>query len=54
MADPFVLNQIIWYSVRADSPMPTIARLPAFDAMRLGVAEDREEIAEGRKKDRDD
>ena len=54
MADPFVLNQIIWYSVRADSPMPTIARLPAFDAMRLGVAEEREEIAEGRKKDRDD
>jgi hypothetical protein len=26
--------------------MPAICRLPAFDAMRLGVAEEREEIAE--------
>jgi hypothetical protein len=53
MADPLVLNQIIWYSVRSNSPMPTIARIPAFDAMRLGVAEEREEIAEGRKRDPD-
>jgi hypothetical protein len=26
--------------------MPEIARLPAFDAMRLGLQEEREEIAE--------
>ncbi len=61
MADPFVLNQIIWFSVRPDTPMPAIARLPAFDAMRLGVMEEEEEerIAEKsanklRKKDGDD
>ena len=46
MADPWVLNQIIWFSVRPDRPMPAICRLPAFDAMRLGVAEEREELAE--------
>lgn len=34
MADPRVLNEIIWFSVRgAKSPMPEISRLPAFDAM---------------------
>ena len=48
MADPFVLNQIIWFSVRPDTPMPSIARLPAFDAMRLGVMEDEEEDARER------
>lgn len=57
MADPYELNQIIWFSVRPDRPMPAISRLPAFDAMKLGVTEDEEEeerIAENRKKDRDD
>jgi hypothetical protein len=48
MADPFVLNQIIWFSVRPDTQMPSIARLPAFDAMRLGVMEDDEEEARER------
>jgi len=44
MADPRVLNEIIWYSVRGGArPMPEIARLPAFDAMREGIAEEREE-----------
>lgn len=43
MADPLVLNQIIWFSVRPDRPMPSIARLPAFDAMNLGIAEEDEE-----------
>ncbi|HEV7902210.1 MAG TPA: bifunctional YncE family protein/alkaline phosphatase family protein [Pyrinomonadaceae bacterium] len=34
MADPRVLSEIIWFSVRgAKSPMPEISRLPAFDAM---------------------
>lgn len=46
MADPEVLNRIIWFSVRGNVPMPQINRLPAFDAMRLGLREDREDIAE--------
>jgi hypothetical protein len=43
MADPFILNQIIWFSVRPDREMPSVSRLPAFDAMRLGVTEEEEE-----------
>ncbi|HEU4433997.1 MAG TPA: bifunctional YncE family protein/alkaline phosphatase family protein [Pyrinomonadaceae bacterium] len=54
MADPETLNRIIWFSVRGSTPMPPIARLPLFDAMRLGLQEEREEIAEGRKRDRDE
>jgi len=40
------LNRAIWFSVRGNAPMPEINRLPAFDAMRLGLGEEREEIAE--------
>jgi len=56
MADPEILNRIIWFSVRGNAPMPSIARLPAFDAMRLGLQEEREEIAEkgATKKHKDD
>ena len=56
MADAETLNRIIWFSVRGNIPMPPIARLPAFDAMRLGLQEEREEIAEERatKKHKDD
>lgn len=53
MADPRVLNEIIWFSVRgAGSVMPQIARLPAFDAMREGILEndDEEEIQKPVKK----
>jgi hypothetical protein len=46
LADPEVLNRIIWFSVRGNVPVPEITRLPAFDAMRLGLREEREEIAE--------
>jgi hypothetical protein len=46
MADPEILNRIIWFSVKGDIPMPPIARHPAFDAMRLGLQEEREEVAE--------
>jgi hypothetical protein len=46
MADPEVLNRIIWFSVRGKAPMPEIKRLPAFDAMRLGLRAEREELAE--------
>jgi YVTN family beta-propeller protein len=49
MANPRVLNEIIWYSVRgASSPMPQISRLPAFDAMREGLMEDDDEEEEER------
>jgi YVTN family beta-propeller protein len=48
MADPEVLNRIIWFSIKGNTPMPKINSLPAFDAMRLGLREEREEIAEGR------
>jgi YVTN family beta-propeller protein len=48
MADPEILNRIIWFSVRGNVPMPSVARLPAFDAMRLGLQEEREEIADRR------
>ena len=47
MADPEVLNEIIWFSVRGNAPMPAISRLPAFDALRFGLKEEREELAEG-------
>jgi YVTN family beta-propeller protein len=44
MAEPAVLNQIIWFSVRgSSSPMPQVARLPAFDAMRAGIASEAED-----------
>jgi YVTN family beta-propeller protein len=44
MADPRVLNEAIWFSARgAASPMPAPARLPAFDAMRLGLRAEAEE-----------
>lgn len=46
MADPEVLNRIIWFSVKGNAPMPEIKRLPLFDAMRLGLQEERKEIAE--------
>jgi YVTN family beta-propeller protein len=53
MADPIVLNQVIWDSVKgAGSRMPVAARLPAVDAMRIGIVEDndkREVIAAGLK-----
>jgi DNA-binding beta-propeller fold protein YncE len=40
LADPLMLNQIVWFSVRGHIPMPEAARLPAFDAMRLGMLEE--------------
>jgi hypothetical protein len=46
MADPGVLNEIIWFSVKGNVPMPVISRLPAFDALRFGIKEEREEVAE--------
>ena len=40
LADPLMLNQIIWFSVRGHIPMSEVTRLPAFDAMRLGMREE--------------
>jgi hypothetical protein len=54
MADPETLNQIIWFSVKGATPMTRVARLPAFDALRLGLREQpEEEIADNRRKDDD-
>jgi YVTN family beta-propeller protein len=50
MADARIMNEIIWYSVRgAGSPMPRIARLPAFDALREGLIEDAREEKESQR-----
>jgi hypothetical protein len=53
MADPLTLNQIIWFSVRGNQPVPETSRLPAFDAMRMGLSspelEERRESATNRK-----
>src|SRR5256885_871665 len=46
MADPEVLNRIIWFSVKGNDPMPAISRLPLFDAMRIGLQDEREDLAE--------
>ena len=43
MADPLVLNQIIWFSVRSEVRMPLATRLPAYDAMKLGIREEDDE-----------
>jgi hypothetical protein len=43
MADPLILNQIIWFSVRREMPMPLASRLPAYDAMKLGIREEDDE-----------
>jgi len=45
LADSQTLNQIIWYSVRGKALMPNVARLPVLDALRLGLREEREEVA---------
>jgi YVTN family beta-propeller protein len=47
MADARVMNEIIWFSVRGSgSRMPGVARLPAFDALREGIAEQQVEQEE--------
>ncbi len=42
MADPRILNEIIWFSVKGDEAMPGIARLPAFELMTAGIKIERE------------
>jgi YVTN family beta-propeller protein len=57
MADPRILNQIIWFSVRGTTPVPAISRLPAFDVMRVGLfpdgLEQQRELARTTRVDRD-
>lgn len=43
VAAPRVLDEIIWFSVRGELPMPADGRLPAFDAMRQGIVESDDE-----------
>jgi hypothetical protein len=39
MADPKVLNAVIWYACKGNgSAVPQAAQLPAYQAMRLGIA----------------
>ncbi len=47
MANPKILNEIIWKSVRGtDSVVPAINRLPAFSLMTTGIQEEEENSAE--------
>jgi YVTN family beta-propeller protein len=43
MADPREMNEIIWFSVRGKTPMPAIARLPAFELMIAGIEPDKDD-----------
>jgi hypothetical protein len=45
MADTRLLNEIIWYTVRGDRPMPTVARWAAADALQAGVDDEGREAA---------
>lgn len=42
MANPRQLNEIIWFSVKGDVPIPGIARLPAFELMTAGMKPEEE------------
>ncbi|MBC7929927.1 MAG: hypothetical protein H7Z38_05100, partial [Rubrivivax sp.] len=57
MADPRTLNEAIWFASRGPrSPMPEVARLPAFDALKLGInaeAEEAESEEEERREGKD-
>ena len=43
MANPRELNEIIWFSVRGNEPMPGPMRLAAFELMRIGLKSETEE-----------
>jgi YVTN family beta-propeller protein len=54
MADPKVLNAVIWFACTGSgSSLPQSARLPAYEAMRLGIA-NLDDDERGPKKDDDD
>jgi YVTN family beta-propeller protein len=55
MADPKTLNDIIWFACRGNgSNAPQAAQLPAYQALRLGISEIEEAIAERKRADDDD
>ncbi len=55
MADPKVLNAVIWFACTGDSSnLPLIAQLPAYQAMRLGIAKLDDDKKGASKKDDDD
>ena len=55
MADPTVLNAVIWFACTGNgSNVPQAAQLPAYQAMRLGIARLDEDETAGAKKDDDD
>ena len=37
VADPRELNEIIWFSVRGEEPMPNADHLALFDLLRTGM-----------------
>lgn len=51
MANPRELNEIIWFSVRGEIPMPQIARLPAFELMTAGVKPEDDDEDEAEEED---
>jgi YVTN family beta-propeller protein len=54
MADPKVLNAVIWFACTGDgSSLPQPAQLPAYQAMRLGIANLDEEESVSKKDDDD-
>ncbi len=54
MADPKVLNGAIWFACKGNgSAVPQAVQLPAYQAMRLGIAEE-EEAKKGRAEKDDD
>jgi hypothetical protein len=55
MADPKVLNAVIWFACTGNaSNIPQPAQLPAYQAMRLGIAKLDDDKTAGSKKDDDD
>ena len=42
MANPRLLNEIIWFSVKGEVPIPGMARLPAFELMTAGMKPEEE------------
>jgi hypothetical protein len=54
MADPKVLNAVIWFACKGNgSTVPQAAQLPAYQAMRLGIAK-MDDDESGARKDDDD
>jgi hypothetical protein len=55
LADPKVLNAVIWFACKGNgSVVPEVAQLPAYQAMRLGIAKlDDDEKGSSRKDDDD-